>query len=226
MLVPDNPRSDRVSKCSYRVDLDLIVYRNVCTRSIRSWIIIIPIAIIPISLICNPDPSQSTHHRRYRVAPDRSASISISAFPHLRSKSAVLGLEHRDQSNRRGDKGRHVHEGKDGPVKTYLFREYPDTREAAITLAMLEAFSLRQAKLHANVPRPIPRPVVKPTGGPEPMDLSSATTAGPQQRRGSTNGRCFLCGTNGHYARECTAPVHAAKGRRDDTGYRHGQPKN
>ncbi|GMF60020.1 unnamed protein product [Phytophthora fragariaefolia] len=108
---------------------------------------------------------------------------------------------------------------RDGPVKTYLFREYPSTLEAAITLAMQEEFSLRQAKLHANAPRLIPRPVVKPTGGPEPMDLSSAMTAGPQQRRGPTNVRCFRCGNNGHYA-------HAAKGRRDDTGYRHGQPKN
>ncbi|GMF64180.1 unnamed protein product [Phytophthora fragariaefolia] len=58
---------------------------------------------------------------------------------------------------------------RDGPVKTYLFREYPGTREAAITLAMQEEFSLRQAKLHANVPRPTPRPVVKPMGGPEPI---------------------------------------------------------
>ncbi|KAE8886414.1 hypothetical protein PF003_g29576 [Phytophthora fragariae] len=112
---------------------------------------------------------------------------------------------------------------KDGPVKTYLFREYPSTLESAITLAMQEEFSLRQAKLHVDVPRPMPRPTVKPTGGPEPMDLSSATAAGSQQRRGPTNVRCFRCGNNGHYARECTAPVQAAKGRRDDTGYRHGQ---
>ncbi|OWZ03093.1 LOW QUALITY PROTEIN: hypothetical protein PHMEG_00025242 [Phytophthora megakarya] len=34
---------------------------------------------------------------------------------------------------------------RDGPVKTYLFREYPSTLEAAITLAMQEEFSLRQA---------------------------------------------------------------------------------
>ncbi|GMF58302.1 unnamed protein product [Phytophthora fragariaefolia] len=113
-----------------------------------------------------------------------------------------------------------------GPVKIYLFREYPSTLEAAITLTMQEEFSLRQTKLHANVPRPMPRPVVKPTGGPEPMYLSSATAAGPQQRRGSANVRCFRCGNNGHYVRECTAPVHAAKGRHDDTGYHHGQPKN
>ncbi|GMF15647.1 unnamed protein product [Phytophthora fragariaefolia] len=112
---------------------------------------------------------------------------------------------------------------RDGPIKTYLFREYPGTLEAAITLAMQEGFSLRQAKPHANVPRQMPRPTMKPTGGPEPMDLVSATTAGPQQHRGSTNVRCFRCGNKDQYARECTAPVHAAKGRRDDTGYRHGQ---
>ncbi|KAG3234212.1 hypothetical protein PI124_g20738 [Phytophthora idaei] len=32
---------------------------------------------------------------------------------------------------------------RDGPVKTYLFRAYPSTLEAAITLAMQEGFSLR-----------------------------------------------------------------------------------
>ncbi|KAG3055831.1 hypothetical protein PI124_g24176 [Phytophthora idaei] len=65
---------------------------------------------------------------------------------------------------------------RDGPVKTYLFREYPSTLEAAITLAMQEEFSLRQAKLHVNVPR-MARPVMR-TGGPEPMDPSNATAAG------------------------------------------------
>uniref|UniRef100_H3H215 Retrotransposon gag domain-containing protein n=1 Tax=Phytophthora ramorum TaxID=164328 RepID=H3H215_PHYRM len=79
---------------------------------------------------------------------------------------------------------------RDGPVKTYLFREYPNTLEAAIALAMQEEFSLRQAKLHVNAPRLMPRPVVRPSGGPEPMDLSSATAAGSQQRRGSTNHLC------------------------------------
>ncbi|KAL4106197.1 hypothetical protein PRIC1_004251 [Phytophthora ramorum] len=78
---------------------------------------------------------------------------------------------------------------RDGPVKTYLFREYPNTLEAAIALAMQEEFSLRQAKLHVNAPRLMPRPVVRPSGGPEPMNLSSATAAGSQQRRGPTNGR-------------------------------------
>ncbi|GMF63472.1 unnamed protein product [Phytophthora fragariaefolia] len=145
----------------------------------------------------------------------------------LRSKSAVLGLEIVTNPIDEATKVVTIMNGlKDGPVKTYLFREYPGTLEAAITLAMQEGFSLRQAKLHANVPRQMPRPTMKSTGGPEPMDLSSAMAAGSQQRRGPTNVRCFRCGNNGHYARECTAPVHAAKGRRDDTGYRHGQQKH
>ncbi|KAG2791366.1 hypothetical protein PC129_g23783 [Phytophthora cactorum] len=87
---------------------------------------------------------------------------------------------------------------RDGPVKTYLFREYPSTLEAAITLSMQEKFSLRQAKLHTNVPR-MERPVMR-TGGPEPMDFSNATAAGHQQRDNSSM-RCFRCGYTGHFAR-------------------------
>ncbi|KAG3122587.1 hypothetical protein PI126_g24086 [Phytophthora idaei] len=109
---------------------------------------------------------------------------------------------------------------RDGPVKTYLFREYPSTLEAAITLAMQEEFSLRQAKLHVNVPR-MARPVMR-TGGPEPMDLSNATAAGHQQRNNSSV-RCFRCGYTGHYARECTAAVHKAGGRCGDAGHRRDQ---
>uniref|UniRef100_H3H3G6 Retrotransposon gag domain-containing protein n=1 Tax=Phytophthora ramorum TaxID=164328 RepID=H3H3G6_PHYRM len=101
---------------------------------------------------------------------------------------------------------------RDGPVKTYLFREYPNTLEAAIALAMQEEFSLRQAKLHVNAPRLMPRPVVRPSGGPEPMDLSSATAAGSQQRRGSTNGAPRPAGDAvervdiGHAAMKIAAP--------------------
>ncbi|KAG3061507.1 hypothetical protein PI124_g22785 [Phytophthora idaei] len=102
---------------------------------------------------------------------------------------------------------------RDGPINTYLFREYPSTLEAAVTLAMQEEFSLRQAKLHVNVPR-MARPVMR-TGGPEPMDLSNATAAGHQQRNNSSV-RCFRRGHTGHYARECTAAVHKAGGRHGD----------
>ncbi|KAG2778334.1 hypothetical protein Pcac1_g7061 [Phytophthora cactorum] len=109
---------------------------------------------------------------------------------------------------------------RDGPAKTYLFREYPSTLEAAITLAMQEEFSLRQAKLHVNVPR-MARPVMR-TGGPEPMDLSNATAADHQQWNNSSV-RCFRCGYTGHYERERTSAVHKAGGRRGDAEHRRDQ---
>ncbi|KAG3148526.1 hypothetical protein PC128_g23576 [Phytophthora cactorum] len=109
---------------------------------------------------------------------------------------------------------------RDGPVKTYLFKEYPSTLEDASTLGMQEEFSLRQALLRVNVPR-MARPVMR-TGGPEPMDLSNATAAGHQQRNNSSV-RCFRCGYTGHYVRECTAAVHKAGGRRGDAGHRRDQ---
>ncbi|ETP00250.1 hypothetical protein F441_22330 [Phytophthora nicotianae CJ01A1] len=98
---------------------------------------------------------------------------------------------------------------KDGPVKTYLFREYPSTLEAAITLAMQEEFSL------------MARPLIR-AEGPEPMDLSNASAVGRQQRTGGLI-RCYRCGNTGHVARECTATVHLAGGRCGDAGHRRVQ---
>ncbi|OWZ00384.1 hypothetical protein PHMEG_00028437 [Phytophthora megakarya] len=91
---------------------------------------------------------------------------------------------------------------------------------------MREEFSLWQAKLHVNVPLP-PEPAVEMVDGaegPEPMDLSNASAAGQQETR--TNVRRFRCENIGHYARECTTPVHLVQGRRGDTGYRHGRTNN
>ncbi|OWZ07258.1 putative membrane protein [Phytophthora megakarya] len=95
---------------------------------------------------------------------------------------------------------------RDGPVKTYLFREYPSTLEAAITLAMQEEFSLKQAKLHTNVPRP-PRPAAT-TEGPELMDLSKASAVGQQKSMGS-NVRCFRVSSRSNKKRK--GPVGAGR---------------
>ncbi|OWY93034.1 hypothetical protein PHMEG_00037715 [Phytophthora megakarya] len=78
---------------------------------------------------------------------------------------------------------------RDGPVKTYLFREYLSTLETVITRVLSKLrlpspckkkFSLRQVKLHTNVSLP-PRPAAK-TEGPEPMDLSYASAVGRQKK--------------------------------------------
>ncbi|KAF1317477.1 putative retroelement, partial [Globisporangium splendens] len=73
----------------------------------------------------------------------------------------------------------------DGPVKTYLFREYPETLEQAIALALQEDFSAKQARLHAfpyraaqfRHARPPPR-----YSGSEPMDLSLVQASAAPKR--------------------------------------------
>lgn len=85
----------------------------------------------------------------------------------------------------------------DGPVRKQLFREYPKTLDEAINRALEEEFSVKQAKLHG----PVPRPTQSANDGPEPMDLSYASTSGNVRPRG--NGKCFRCGKPGHIARNC-----------------------
>ncbi|KAF1331713.1 reverse transcriptase, partial [Globisporangium splendens] len=64
-----------------------------------------------------------------------------------------------------------------GPIKTHLFREYPETLEQAIALALQEDFSAKQARLHANPHRAAYKPR-RFEGKPSTNASSVATAAG------------------------------------------------
>ena len=107
----------------------------------------------------------------------------------------------------------------DGPVKTYLFREYPVTLEDAISIALQEEFSLQQAYVHSSTYRPPRSKQMNEYGdGPEPMDLSEA-----ELRAASFDGACHRCQKQGHHAYECMAPapVPRASGQYDQRGNRN-----
>lgn len=90
----------------------------------------------------------------------------------------------------------------DGPVKTYLFREYPATMEDAISLSVQEDFSLNQAYVHSSSYRAPKAHGI--SDGPEPMDLSSAATM--SRDRFPRSKQCHRCNRQGHMAYECLAP--------------------
>ncbi|KAF1313131.1 putative retroelement, partial [Globisporangium splendens] len=88
----------------------------------------------------------------------------------------------------------------DGPIRNQLFREYPKTLDEAITRAMQEEFSMKQAKFQGFPSRP-PRQANVAHDGPEPMDISYISTPGNERPR--NDGKCFRCGKSGHFARNC-----------------------
>ena len=110
----------------------------------------------------------------------------------------------------------------DGPIKTHLFREYPETMEEAIRVSLQEDFSLKQAYVHSAAYRP---PRNGELGGPEPMDLSAVD--GSQTNHPSKSKiTCNRCKRLGHFAYECLAPRPASRGagqdRRDATRHENG----
>ncbi|KAF1316786.1 reverse transcriptase, partial [Globisporangium splendens] len=88
----------------------------------------------------------------------------------------------------------------DGPIRNQLFREYPKTLDEAISRAMQEEFSIKQAKFQGFPSRP-PRQSNVAHDGPEPMDISYISTPGNERPR--NDGKCFRCGKSGHFARNC-----------------------
>ncbi|KAF1313214.1 reverse transcriptase, partial [Globisporangium splendens] len=76
----------------------------------------------------------------------------------------------------------------DGPIRNQLFREYPKTLDEAISRAMQEEFSIKQAKFQGFPSRP-PRQANVAHDGPEPMDISYIST--PGNGRPHNDGKCF-----------------------------------
>jgi hypothetical protein len=103
----------------------------------------------------------------------------------------------------------------DGPVKTYLFRQEPETLEEAISMATSEDYSLGQAQAHSAQFRSQRYRSAAFRDTAEPMDLStvrvvSNSTRNNSQFNGTQGGRrpmlCHRCQRPGHRAYECMAP--------------------
>lgn len=103
-----------------------------------------------------------------------------------------------------------------GAIRTYLFREYPESLEEAIQQALNEEFSLKASRLQEPLQRRPPA-THRRNNGPEPMDLSQADRANRATARvhsrangngvpGKDGKKCHRCGRFGHFARECRAP--------------------
>lgn len=107
----------------------------------------------------------------------------------------------------------------DGPVRTELYRQFPATLEDAITLALQEDFSLKQARYRPGLrPKtsttpgnPSKPPGKPPTPTPEPMDLSAVSTARvptrPRKPLDKSTITCRRCWEKGHFPSECRAPA-------------------
>ena len=113
----------------------------------------------------------------------------------------------------------------DGPVRTELYRQFPADLESAITLALQEDFSLKQARFRfgfrPKTPHTSGNPGKNTTGKPptvpqpETMDISVVTTTTRPSGTGGRNKKpvdkstitCRRCWQKGHFPSECRAPA-------------------
>ena len=95
----------------------------------------------------------------------------------------------------------------DGPVRTQLFRVYPETLEQAISLVIQEDFSLKQAKGSRTKLPDVPAQSRKGSGsGPAPMELCAVQSESTgETRRSKKDMTCYRCQRKGHAAYECRA---------------------
>lgn len=129
----------------------------------------------------------------------------------------------------------------DGPIKTHLFREYPEDLEQAISRALEEDFSAREAiRARSFMGTQSSKPKSNPSNhsqrgqsshgssGPEPMDISVISAKTTVRNKG--NMRCHRCQKMGHLSYECRAPKPVPRSdSRPSNGYANGrgsQPKN
>ena len=89
-----------------------------------------------------------------------------------------------------------------GPVRNYLFRIELKMLEEAITTAVQEDFSVRQAHTNLTPCRPSRRVEAE---GPKPMDLCSFESKRPRSSSSKRLQTCNHCQKLGHYAYECSA---------------------
>jgi hypothetical protein len=108
-----------------------------------------------------------------------------------------------------------------GPVRTQLFRAYPNSLEDAINLALQEDFSFRQSHTQSQGVANNFR-AHRASDGPVPMDIGMIQQAnrGNPVRQGSV--RCFKCNNLGHIARNC--PRSNGTNNRVANGQRHPAP--